>query len=424
MKKKYDVIVAGSGPAGFAAAYYAAKNGADTLLIERNGTLGGTLTTGHMGVFCGTASSGLFTEIKEKLCIDDRIYDVEMMRQFLYEKAEEVGLNLLLHAFATGVKKEVDAIECLEVHAKEGRLELTADVYIDATGDGDVAAFAGEEFSLGREDDGKFQPMTLIFALAGVDRENAPHLQRENRWELSEKLHEWVERGDVDEMVGHVIMIRGYRPDTVKINMTNVIDLDATRSEDLTRAEVLCRKQLAQILAFLRAEAPGFENCYVVGSAEMVGVRSARHAHGQYILNEKDISEGRIFDDWAVAQANYVWGTHNLYGPMGGKNHNLSKKSKYGDNLPHDKPYTIPFRSLRPAKTDNLLLAGRCISGTFMAHSNYRVMPICIAMGQGAGTAAAMASKKNSKLDELDIKSLQETLMEQGVENPNMSNEQ
>ncbi len=424
LKDKYDVIVSGSGPAGFAAAYYAATNGADVLLIEKNGTIGGNLTTGQMGVFCGYASSGLYKDIRETIGKDLQRhqfcqvgYDVEIMRQYLFDKAEESGMSLLLQAFVTGVQKSGDSIDQLHVHAKEGLLKLKADVYIDATGDGDVAAFCDEEFNLGREDDGKFQPMTLIFTLSGIDSDQDLKSPDFRRGELREKLAEYVERGDVPYPAGHIIIIRGYRENVVKVNMTNVIDLDGTRSEDLTTAEIACRKQLAGIVKFLRQEAPGFENCYVSSSGEMMGVRSSRHFHGKHILNEKEISEGTVFDDWIVSTAKYIWGTHNLYGPIGDNSHADSRRSKYGQ-LPTDKVYTIPFRSLQPAKTDNLLLAGRCISGTFLAHSNYRVMPICMAMGQGAGTAAAMAAKRGCKVDDLKIKDVQEVLLQQGVDQP------
>jgi hypothetical protein len=216
---------------------------------------------------------------------------------------------------------------------------------------------------------------------------------------------------------GHVIFIRGIREGTVKINMTNVIDLDGTKSEDLTAAEILCRKQLAGLVEFLRKEAPGFENCYVACSADMMGVRSTRHFRGQHVLNEKEISEGTVFPDWIASRAWYVWGTHNLYGPIGADNRAKSKYSPYGQ-LPHDKEYTIPLGALTPAGTDNLLLAGRCISGTFLAHSNYRVMPICMSMGQGAGTAAALATGAGKRLAELDVTKVQETLVAQGMDRP------
>jgi hypothetical protein len=423
MKHEYHVIVVGSGPAGFSAAYCAAKHGADTLLLERGGTIGGMLTAGFMGVFCGQASSGLFTEMKQKLCrcavSKDRrrtVYDVEEMKQFLYSKADESGMSLLLYAPVGGVEMEGNSITHLDVHAKEGPLQLNAQVYVDATGDGDVAAFAGEDFTLGRESDGKFQPMSLMFGLDGVNTDDCAVLHG-GRDELRAKLEHYVERGDVPYPAGHVIIIPGVRPGSVKLNMTNVIDCDGTRSEELTRAEIECRRQLAALVAFLRKEAHGFENCYVSNSADLIGVRSTRHIHGRYVLNEKDISDGRVFDDWVVSKAKYVWGTHNLYGPIHGRGQKESVRSEHGE-LPTDKPYTIPYRSLLPAKTGNLLLAGRCISGTFLAHSNYRVMPICIAMGQAAGTAAAHAVRENCALAEVDVTQVQTQLVRDGVEPP------
>ena len=423
MKLEYDVIVIGSGPAGFSAAYYAAKNGADTLLVERNGTIGGMLTSGFVGVFCGQASSGLFAEMKIALChtalSKDRartVFDIEEMKQFLYTRADESGMSILLYAPVTGAATRGSSVEHILVHAKQGPLKLKARVYIDASGDGDVAVFAGEDFTLGRESDGKFQPMSLMFGLDGVNTDDCAVLHG-GKAEVRARLQEYVERGEVPYPAGHVIIIPGVRPGSVKINMTNAIDCDGTRSEELTRAEFECRKQLAAIVTFLRKEAHGFENCYVSNSAELIGVRSSRHIHGKYVLNEKDISDGRVFEDWVVSKAKYGWGTHNLYGPIHGRGQKESVQSKYGD-LPNDKHYTIPYRALQPLKTGNLLLAGRCISGTFLAHSSYRVMPICISMGQAAGTAAALAVKENCTLAALDVQHLQAQLITDGVQPP------
>ncbi|MFY9592706.1 MAG: FAD-dependent oxidoreductase, partial [Caldicoprobacterales bacterium] len=197
-------------------------------------------------------------------------------------------------------------------------------------------------------------------------------------------------------------------PGVVTCNMTNCIDVDGTKAEDLTRATYICRKQIDSIVDFLREYIPGYENCYVISSASMIGVRETRHFEGEYTITEEDILEARVFDDWAVTRAHFNFDVHNLSG-SGLDETGMQKK------FPQQKGYTIPYRCFVPKKVDNLLLAGRNISGTHMAHSNFRVMPICANMGQSVGIAAALCARDGITPRELNVKKLQDILMEQGI---------
>jgi hypothetical protein len=191
--------------------------------------------------------------------------------------------------------------------------------------------------------------------------------------------------------------------------MTNCIDVDGTSAEDLTKAAIVCRHQMHEIEKFLREYVPGFENCYIISSASSIGVRETRHFKGEKTITEKDILEARVFDDWAVTRANFNFDVHNISGS--GLDATGAQKK-----FPQKKAYTIPYGCLVPQKIDGLLLAGRNISGTHMAHSNFRVMPICANMGQAAGIAASLCVKKGLEPRKLPVKELQKRLGELGVE--------
>jgi hypothetical protein len=170
--------------------------------------------------------------------------------------------------------------------------------------------------------------------------------------------------------------------------MTNVTEIDGTNAEDLTKATLVCRNQLDDIIKYLREFVPGFENCFIISSASLIGVRETRHFKGEYTLNEQDILDARVFDDYVVKDAHFNFDVHNITGAgldKTGVQHQFKQRNGY----------TIPYRCLLPVSKENLLLCGRNISGTHIAHSNFRVMPICIGIGEAAGTAAAIAVKNN-----------------------------
>ena len=201
---------------------------------------------------------------------------------------------------------------------------------------------------------------------------------------------------------GHVLLYQSTIPGIVTCNMTNAIDIDGTKAEDMTRAELICRKQIPAIISFLREYAPGYENCYAISSASLIGIRETRHFIGVKTLTEKDVAEAVQYDDYAVYDAHFNFDVHNMTG---------SGLDETGcqEKFTQTKGYTIPYGCLVPKKIDGLLLAGRNISGTHMAHSSYRAMPICSGMGEAAGAAASIAVKKNiepRQVDPAEIQSL------------------
>jgi hypothetical protein len=185
--------------------------------------------------------------------------------------------------------------------------------------------------------------------------------------------------------------------------MTNAIGIDGTKAEDLTRAEMICRKQMLPIVAFLKEYVPGYENCYIVGSGSLIGIRETRHFKGVQTITEEDILAAKKFDDAVVYGAYFNFDVHNLTGAS------LDKTGSQ-KTFTQTKGYTIPYGCLVPEKVDGLLLAGRNISGTHMAHSNFRVMPICVGIGEAAGTAAALSIKNNCSLLEISAKEIRDII--------------
>ena len=198
-------------------------------------------------------------------------------------------------------------------------------------------------------------------------------------------------------------------PGCVCVNMTNATGVDATDARSVTRAEIECRAQIEPIVAFLREFAPGYETCYALSSAQNVGIRESRHFRGVYALTEEDIVEGRSFDDWIAVRNFFNFDIHNVGGagldPNGAQKHFKAKGT-----------YQIPYRCCVPEKLDGLLLAGRNISGTHKAHSNFRVMTICADVGYGAGTAAVLAAKAGVRPRDVDVAAVQRVLRAAGCE--------
>ena len=411
--KDVDVVVLGAGPAGCAAAIMAARTGAKTLLIDSLNMPGGMSTTGMMSHYTGTVDSKLYEEVLHKNALKNRFHKGERAVQIdpsqhiltWIELLEQAGAEMLMYTFASEPIMDGDTIKGVIVQNKSGRSAIMAKVVIDSTGDGDIAALAGAEFYMGRESDASMQPATLMFKVAGVDMERAVFpgsfettvdTPKGELQQLASKL--------LPHPAGHVLLYKSPIPGVVTVNMTNVIDIDGTKAEDLTRAEIVCRKQIPSIVDFLREYVPGYENCYVIASASLMGVRETRHFKGLYTLTKEDILERRVFEDWIVRGAEFNFDVHN----MTGGSLDATGVQKY---FPKNTKYTIPYRCLVPEKVRGLLLAGRNISGTHMAHSNYRVMPMCIAMGEGAGIAAALAVKHGIDVRDVSAAEVQEYLM-------------
>ena len=272
---------------------------------------------------------------------------------------------------------------------------------MDATGDGDVAASAGVPFVKGRETDGKMQPCTLMFKIGGVDYSRAifPH-SFEHRIE--------TEKGEIQALgdqllpfpAGHVLLYRQPEPGTICVNMTNAIGIDGTDAQSVTEGMMTCRSQIMPIIRFLREYAPGYENCWLMGSASLLGIRETRHFEGIESLSADDILQARYHDNWVVRRAFFNFDVHNLTGSSLDKT-GIQKEWKQKGT------YTIPYGCLLPRQVEGLLLSGRNISGSHLAHSNYRIMSVCIAIGEAAGVAAALSVKQGKALRDVDVSEIQ-----------------
>ena len=411
--KEYDVIVVGSGPAGIGAAVTAGRCGARTLLIESCGRVGGISTAGMMSHFTGRVGNRIYKEILERAAeknvekrgeITPRI-DPELLTLTYIEMLEEAGVDLLLYTSFCDVIMEGDTLRGIVCFNKSGFSAYFAEVVIDATGDGDVAYKSGAEYVKGRETDGKMQPATLMFKVGGVDMERAV-------FPGSFETKVQTEKGELQALAkellpapaGHVLLYRSTISGIVTCNMTNVTGIDGTDAEDLTRAEIICRKQMPRIVEFLREYVQGYENCYIIGSASLIGIRETRHFKGVKTITEQEIADAVQHDDYVVYDAYFNFDVHNITGAgldKTGCQHNFKQKNGY----------TIPYGCMVPEKIDGLLLSGRNISGTHMAHSNFRAMPICAGIGEACGAAAAIASRTGRRVRDIETAEIRDIIL-------------
>lgn len=407
----YDVIVVGSGPAGIGAAISAGRQGVKTLIIESLGKLGGIATSGMMSHFTGSVGSKLYWEVLKRAGENNQfdkslthVIDPEFLTLTYIEMLEEANVDILLYTTVVDVIKDGNKVTGVVCYNKGGFFSYQAKIVIDASGDGDVAYKSGAEYFIGRETDGAMQPTTLMFKIAGVDMKRAVFpgafeaLVDTPKGELQS-----LGKKILPHPAGHVLLYESTIPGIVTCNMTNVIGINGTKAEDLTRAEIECRKQIPEIIKFLREYAPGYENCYLISTASLIGVRETRHFKGVKTINEQDILNATQFEDYVVFDAKFEFDVHNITG-SGLDETGCQKHFKQKNG------YTIPYGCLVPEKIDGLLLSGRNISGTHMAHSSFRSMPICLALGEAGGIASAIAVKKGIEPREVDYKEIQKYL--------------
>ena len=414
-----DVLVCGGGPAGIGAAIRAARLGASTMIIEALGCLGGIATSGMMSHWGGRSSSKVMQEIwdlaydkakdigwdETSWCGKDAIYH-DIQKIVLDEMFLKENIKVLYHTQVCKAVVENGAIIGVIVENKSGRGFIKAKRVVDSTGDGDVAASAGAPFFKGREEDGRMQPCTIMFNVGGVDCERAVFPPSfESKVETPKGELQALAKELLPFPAGHVLLYRQPMPGTVCCNMTNAIEVDGTNGESLTKGIMTCRSQIVPIIKFLREYVPGYENCWLMNSASLIGIRETRHFEGVETLTKDDILEAKYYDNWVVRRAWFNFDVHNLTGASldkTGVQHHFKQKSDY----------TIPYGCLLPKGVDNLLLSGRNISGSHMAHSNFRIMSVCIALGEAAGTAAAISVKENIPLIDVDVKKIQEVVGE------------
>ncbi len=420
--EKHDVVIAGGGLTGVAAGIAAARAGANTLLIERYGFLGGMATAGLVNPFMPhftaarsrpgqEAVRGIFLELLERLDAEGALlpdagyrgntaFDAEVLKWVLDDMAAEAFLAVRFHSFLSGVDGRRGHVKWVETVSKSGRSRFAAKVFIDATGDADLAALAGCKTVFGREEDGKAQAMTTMFRVAGVDADRMP--SREDRTAL---LLQAVDSGEVRNPGKRFLLSFPYPADGVlTFNQNEIAGLSAVNAEEMSRAEVEGRRAVREMVRFLRRRVPGFERCRVEAIAPQVGVRESRRIVGEHTLTAEELLSQERFPD-AVACGAYPVDIHD---PEGRRHVPMR-------HLPMGGWYDIPYRSLVPKGSANLLAAGRCLSATHEAAAAVRVMPICTAMGQAAGEAAALSIETGCRVRELDVEALRGRLLERGA---------
>ncbi len=434
-----DVLVVGGGPAGIAAAVSAGRNGARTVLVERFGFLGGNATAGLVGPFMTSYSldgkqqliRGVFEELVERAeALGGAIhpskvgvgefsgfisyghhkvtpFDPEAVKLVAAEMCLEAGVELRLHTFMVDTLVEGDGVGGVIVASKSGLEAIKARVTVDCSADADVAARAGAAFHQGRESDGLTQPMTLFFRVANVDDARVIAYMAEHtddRRPYASIVREARERGEFPIPREGIGIYRTPQPGIWRLNSTRLQRLDGTSVQDLTKAEIEGRRQVMFLLRFLRERCPGFEESTLLDTAAMIGVRETRRIVGEYTLTAEDLASGREFDD-VIALCGYPIDLHSPDGSGGGATGELEVANVY----------QIPYRCLVPADVDRLLVAGRCVSASHEALGAIRVMPPSFAMGQAAGTAAALAVAEGVQPRKLPIPWLQETLTQRGA---------
>lgn len=443
-----QVLVIGSGAAGLTAAIAAGRNGADTLLVENAGFLGGISATlpwlGFHDRDYRLIVKGLPLEFTRRMqalgaasaleldpkCGSAISLNSHWWKIVAMQLAREAGVKLLMHSQVVETIREGDRIAGVIVENKSGRQRIEAAVTIDCSGDGDVAARGGVAWEKGRTADGLVQAPTLVFKLGGVDRAGfiagcKDPANKYREWlvpypDLWAKMMKRIDgmnviicggyaaliekaraNGDFAVPQTRIVGVKNHQPDEFTVVMTRVLGLNPIDTASVTDAYTRVYEQIPVLVNFFKKYVPGFAGSRLQEIAPMLGVRESRRITGDYVLTAEDLVAGRVFDD-AVSMGGYHIDIHRPAGTWV-DSHNV-------------RAYTIPLRSLIARDVDGLMMAGKCISATHEAIASTRVIPICMGQGQAAGTAAALAVKRGVGVRDVAIAQLQETLVAQGAE--------
>ncbi len=412
----YDVIVVGGGPAGFGAAVAAGRAGARTLLVEQFGCLGGMWTSGLVNpLFDFQNKGGIVAELAQRITAMGKstmsgfpyyTFDFETMKLLLDRITVAAGVEILFHTYFADALVEGDTVAGIIVENKGGRGAYRARIVIDCTGDGDVAARAGAPWKMGRQADGMTQPMTLMFKIDNLDYvQNYPNPYGKDTelFMLMKRALEHKGITDYEFNFERPCLLRLPGQHVGVMQMTHIRGKSALDPRQLSEAELEGRERVNEAMAFLTTHLQQFEHAQLGQTAAMIGVRETRRIDGQYELTLEDMVRGARFDDGFCVCTFGV----DIHEPDG--------KSQVDNPRHHIKPYHIPYRCLVPQRVTNLLIAGRCISGSFEAHASYRVTGDCAAMGQAAGTAAALCIRNGIAPDRLDGRLVVEQMSRDGA---------
>jgi hypothetical protein len=420
---EFEVVVVGGGPAGIAAAAAAGRAGRSTLLIERYGFLGGAGTAAGLSTFCGLHANvrgehrqvihGIADDVVARLermgalrephlSVQNRImaqaYDISAYKIVADELLLAAKVKLLFHAFAVGISGNLDAVL---VETKSGRGAVRGRLFIDCSGDGDVAAWAGAPYEIGDGRGNMLYPSTM-YRIGGVDPERAG-----KAWEVVPQLMEEAEKKGRRFPRKKPIVRPQPNPTEWRANLTQVRNPDGTAvsgidAGQLAWGEVEGRRQCWETFEFIRSVTPGFERAYIVEIAPQLGIRETRRVRAEVMVSEEDILACADFED-AIGVNGWPVEAH-----VAGDVKFVFARGERGYNQ-------LPYRMLLPLKVDNLLVAGRCAGMTHGGQSSARVSGPCFVMGEAAGTAAHLALKAGVPPRRIKVEELQQQLVKNGT---------
>jgi hypothetical protein len=400
-----DVVVVGSGPAGSAAALAAARSGVTVQLIEANGCLGGMWTAGLLAWMFEMDQPGIPREITQRLerrgariggDANSYTYDIEEMKRLLEELCLAAGIRIRLHTRATGVRVENGRLTHVITESKSGREAWRGACFVDASGDGDLAALAGCGFDLGRPGSGECQPLTYMALIAVRDaRALSPFISfwqgdLGHRREPLRLFAETLARAGVEPSYAKPTLFQ-VRDSILALMINHEYGVSALDASQLTQATLRGRAEVNRVVEALRGLGGVWEGVRLVATCEHIGVREGRRIQGLATVTQEDLAQGRMPAD-GVCRVTFGVDVH-CTNPAQGKGQEPSPIRM--------RPYQIPLRALIARDVSHLTLAGRCISGDFIAHSSYRVTGTAAATGQAAGVAAALSAHRNRAPAEL-----------------------
>lgn len=430
----WDVIVAGGGPAGCTAAAAAAREGAKTLLVEGTGVLGGSGTGALVPAWCPFSDKEkiIYRGLAEKVFaaskqgvahlsekdLDWVAIDPERLKRVYDDLVTESGAAVLFHTFVAAVEREGDSVSALLVANKDGLSALRAKVYVDCTGDADISARAGAQFHKGDET-GDMMPATHCFALTNVDE-----YAFRNLYNHGNRLHAGNQKSPIYEIMasGRYPLIPDAHcccsvigPGTVGFNAGHIWGVDNTDPASVSAALIKGRKIAREYRDALAEFCPeAFGNAFLVMTGSVVGIRETRRVVGDYVLSLNDYVARRSFPD-EICRNSYFIDIHHALADVEkdntGRIEGLKHELRYGPGESHG----IPYRCLTPVGLRNVIVAGRSISCDRVVQGSVRVMPVCLAMGEAAGLAAAMASQDDRDVHQVDTLALRARLKAHGA---------
>jgi hypothetical protein len=408
VRHEADVIVVGGGPGGLGAAVMSARAGARTVLIERHAALGGMASFGEVHPFMNNhlAGESMDRPVYREWCAAMKHYwpqakghhlskDVAMLA--MEDLCREAGVTLVFHHAVADAIVEAGRIKAIVLFSKSGYTAAQAKVYVDCTGDGDLAARAGCAFEFGGPA-GFCQPMTLCFKLSHVDKSRVPPGS-----EIQRLYNDAKAAGEIDCRRENVLRFDWIDDDVVHFNTTRVVKKSAIDGDELSQAEIEARRQVRQFIRFLQGKISGFEQARLHSMAHHIGVRESRRIRGRAYVTRADFQAARKFPD-GIARVNY---NIDIHSPTGTGTEFLQ--------VPEGDYYEIPYGAVVAADVKNLTVGGRPISGDHATHSSWRVMPPACTIGQAAGVGAALAALRGGDPGDLDGVEVRRTLIEMGA---------